>query len=80
MLPAEWCDVGEQIVGHMDTLGAEMLDGPFEVDGVPVDDGGGEQAEAGRPETLVLEGAVADFPLPMEEDSPDAASCWPRPC
>ena len=70
MLPAERCDVSEQIVGHMDALGAKMLDGPVEVDGVPVDDGGGEQAQARRAETLVLEGAVTDFPLAVEEDSP----------
>src|SRR5450755_3853874 len=70
MLPAERCDVGKQIVWRMDALGAEVLDGPVEIDGVPVDDGGGEQAEARCAETLVLEGTVADFPLAVEEDGP----------
>ncbi len=35
-----------------------------------MDNGGGEQAETRCAEALVLEGAVADFPLPVEEDGP----------
>ena len=39
-----------------------------EIDGVPVHNRRRDQAEAGRAEALVLEGAVAELTLPMEED------------
>ena len=32
-----------------------------------MNDGGGDEAQAGRAEALVLEGAVSDFSLTMEE-------------
>ena len=70
MLPAEWRDVGQEIVGNGRAQGTQVLDGLVEIDGVPVDDGGSDEAEPGGPEALVLEGAVADFALAMEEHGP----------
>lgn len=45
----------------------QKLDGLVEIDGIPVDDGGSDEAEPGGPETLVLEGAIADLAQPVEE-------------
>jgi hypothetical protein len=45
-----------------------VLDGTVEVDGIPVDDCSGDEAQAGCPEALVLEGTIADFALTEEED------------
>jgi hypothetical protein len=57
-----------------------VLDGAVEVDGVPVDDRGGDEAQAGCPEALILEGPVTDFALAVEEDRTAQGVCWPRPC
>jgi hypothetical protein len=45
-----------------------VLHGTVEIDRVPGDDGRGDQAQAGCSEALVLEGAVADLALTIEED------------
>jgi hypothetical protein len=45
------------------------LPGPVEIDRVPVDDGGGHEALARGAEALVLEGAIPDFALTLEEYS-----------
>ena len=68
MLPSERCDVHEEVVGNSDAPGTQVLDGTVEVDGIPVDDCSGDEAQAGCPETLVLEGPIADFALTVEED------------
>ncbi len=57
----------QEIIGHCRTLGPQVLDGLVEIDGIPVDDGGGDETEPGGPEALIFEGAVADFTLAMEE-------------
>lgn len=67
MLPAERRDMRQEIVGNGRALSTQVLDGLVEIDGVPVDDGGGDEAEPGGPEALIFEGAVADFTLTMEE-------------
>jgi hypothetical protein len=60
--------VSEEIIGNGDPLSAQVLNGTIKVDGVPVDDRGGDEAQAGRTEALVLEGAVSDLALTMKED------------
>ena len=60
VLSAERRDVGEQFIGDVDALWPELLDGPVEVNGVPVNDGDRQQAQSGCPEALVLERAVAE--------------------
>src|SRR3982750_1532596 len=70
VLPAERRDVGEQFVGDNDALGAEVLDGTVEIDRVPVDDGCRQQAQPRSPEALVLERAVAELALAVEEHGP----------
>jgi hypothetical protein len=61
--------VGQQIFRNADALSPQMLDSSLHVGGVPVDDGRGDQIEARCTEALVLECAVADLTLPIEEYS-----------
>ena len=44
-----------------------LPDGTVEIDRVPVNNGGGDEAQARCAEALVFEGAVSNFPLSMEE-------------
>ena len=67
VLPSKRCDVREEIVGNDDAMVTEVLDGTVEVDGIPVDDRGGDEAQAGGAEALVLEGAITDLALAVEE-------------
>ena len=46
MFPSERCDVGKEVIGNGDVLSTEVLDDTVEVDGVPVDDRGGDEAQA----------------------------------
>src|SRR5712692_2123354 len=48
MLPTERVDVSQEIVGNRRALSAQLPDGPVEIDRVPVDDGGGDEAQARR--------------------------------
>lgn len=42
--------------------------GPFDIDRVPMDDGGDDEVEAGCAEGLAFERSVADFAALVEED------------
>ena len=55
--------MGEKMVGGIEPFAAPGLNGMAKVQGVPVDDDGGEQVEAGDPVMLTLRRAVADFAL-----------------
>jgi hypothetical protein len=46
---------------------ALLADCSVEIDRVPVNDGGGDEAQARRTEALVFEGAVSNFPLTVKE-------------
>lgn len=59
--------MGQQIVGNRRSPRAQLPDGAVEIDGVPVDNGGGDKAQTRRAETLIFEGAVSNFSLSMEE-------------
>ena len=66
MLPAKRGEVGEEVVRHV--LGpAQRSDGLLEIAGVPQDDSGDDQVEAGCPVLLVLVGAVTDFSQAVDE-------------
>ena len=39
MSPGKWCDLGEQLGGNIDALGADIIDSAAEIDGVPQDNG-----------------------------------------
>ena len=67
MLPSKGCDVGQQVVGNRRSLRAQLLDGPVEIDRVPVDNGGGDEAQTRCAEALVLEGTVSNFSLTVKE-------------
>jgi hypothetical protein len=63
VLPAERGNVGERLVRQRFALGAKLCNGAAEVDGVPEDDGGDREAEAGGTVALIFEGAVPDLAL-----------------
>ena len=68
MLPAQRGDVGEQHVGYIGARRPQVTDGPVEVNGIPERDCGRDQGQPGSAVPLVLEGAVAQFAKPVEED------------
>jgi hypothetical protein len=68
VLPPKRCDVSEETIPNNDPLRTEMLDSTVEIDRVPMHDCGGDEAQTGRSEALVLESAVADFALTVKED------------
>jgi len=53
----------------------QVLDGAVEEDGVPADDRGGDEAQAGSPEALILEDPVTDFALAVGI-GPRCTICW----
>ena len=57
----------QEVIRNKVALSSQLPDGAVEIDGVPVHDRRGDEAEAGRAEALVLEGAIADLALPVEE-------------
>jgi hypothetical protein len=61
MLPAEWSDMGEQIVTDPFAIGAQFGNGMAEVDSVPKDDRGYDEIEARSPVALIFELLVAGF-------------------
>jgi hypothetical protein len=70
VFPAERGNVGEQLVGQGFGLGTKLGNGVAEVDGVPEDDGGDREVEAGGTVALVFEGAVPDLAVTMEMFQP----------
>ena len=68
--------MGQQIVGNRRSLRAQLPDGAVEINRVPMNNGGGDEAQTGCAETLVFEGAVSNFPLSMEEHrAPQRVAC-----
>jgi hypothetical protein len=59
--------MGQQIVGNRRSLRAQLVDSTVKIDRVPVDNGGGNEAQARRAEAVVLEGSISDFALAMKE-------------
>ena len=59
--------MGEEIVGDGLAAGAQLSHGPAEIDGVPEDDGGDGQVQPRGTVALILEGAVSDFSMAVEE-------------
>ena len=57
----------DEVVGDIRSLSAQMPDGTVEIDRVPVNNGGGDEAQARCAEALVFEGAVSNFPLTVKE-------------
>ena len=60
--------MGKKIIGDVLHL-AQSGDHTVQIAGVPQDDGGDEEVEAGSAVLLVFVGAVANFAEPMKEDS-----------
>jgi hypothetical protein len=61
--------VDKSFVVDCDAMPAQRGDGAFEVDGVPKNDGSDNEVETTRPVALVLETAVTQVALPVEEHS-----------
>ena len=59
--------MGEKLVGNNFTSQTQLVDGATEIDGVPEDNGGDGEIEAGGAVALVFEGPVADFAEAMKE-------------
>jgi len=57
----------QQVIGDIFRL-AQGGDGTFEVSGVPQNDRGDDEVEAGSAVLLVLVGAITDFAEPMDKD------------
>lgn len=68
--------MGEKMVGGIQPFASSGFDGMTEVQGVPVDDDGGEQVESGDPVVLTLGGAVAD--LALAADAQGILQCMVR--
>src|SRR5262245_46447524 len=83
MLPAEWRQVSQQVIGDILDL-AQGGDGALEIPRVPEDDRGNEEVQARSAMLLVLIGAIADSPsrwmktarARLLRDSP-LLSSWP---
>jgi hypothetical protein len=67
VLPTERGDMGQQIIGNRGSLRLQLADGTVEIDRIPVNGGGGDEAQARCAETLIFEGAVSNFALTMKE-------------
>lgn len=59
--------MGQQIVGNRRSLRAQLPDRTVEIDRVPMNYGGGDEAQTRCAEALVFEGAVSNFSLAVEE-------------
>jgi hypothetical protein len=60
--------VDKSFVVDCDAMPTQRGNGTFEIDGVPKDDGSDNEVETTRPVALVLETAVTQVTLPVEED------------
>lgn len=45
MSPGKRCDLGEQLSGNIDSLGADIIDSAAEIDGVSQDNGVDDEVE-----------------------------------
>src|SRR5208282_5119716 len=61
VLPTQRRNVRKKLVGNDFAARAQLVDGAAEIGGVPQDDGGDGEIEAGGAVALVLEGPIADF-------------------
>lgn len=68
----------EQMVGRIESFATPGVDGLAEMQGVPEDDDGGEQVEAGDPVMLTLGGAIADLALPTDAQRIPCRFCRTR--
>ncbi len=76
MLPSEWGEVFEVLVGDVVSPAPELFDCPLYVDSVPERNRGAQNIEAAGPVHLVFIGAVAHLTETIEEDCP----CESIPC
>src|SRR3954471_5378473 len=75
MLPAKRRQVGNEVIRNL-LNHAQGGNRTVQIAGVPQDDGGDEEVEAGRAMLLVFVGTVADSAEPMKEDGPRQAVAW----
>ena len=63
-------EMSDMVVGGLGSCLGEVVDGGFGVDGVPGDDGVGEEGDAFTLEVLVFTAALSQFPLVSENELP----------
>ena len=66
MFPSQWREVLQKFVGNLLCL-AQRGNRAVEIPRVPKDDRGDEEIQPGSPVLLVLVGAIADLPEPVNE-------------
>ncbi len=59
--------MGKVLIGKVRPTSTQVLCGLVEINCVPVNDRGCDEAEPRSPKALILEGPVADFTLPMKD-------------
>lgn len=76
VLPAQRRDVLEQMIRNLATHFAQVGNGPFDIDRVPMDDGADDEVEAGGAERLAFERPITDFAtlVEMRAGSPSPTS------
>lgn len=68
VFPAQRRDVLEQMIRNLAMHFAQMTDGPFDVDRIPMHDRANDEVEAGGAERLAFERSVPDLSALVEED------------
>lgn len=68
ILPTQRGDVLEQMIRNLALHFAQVGDGPFDIDRIPMYDRTDDEVEAGCSEGLAFERSVADFAAFVEED------------
>jgi hypothetical protein len=67
VFPSQRGDMNQEIFGNRRSLSPQPLDDSVEIDRVPMNDGGHDEAQPRRVEALILEGSIPDFSLALEE-------------
>ena len=69
MLPADWREVGQQIVRNHLATSAQDIERTTEVHRIPQRDRGSDQGQSAGSVLLCLDGAIAQAAEPVEADS-----------
>ena len=72
VLPAKRGEMGEEVIGNVLDL-AHGGDRAVQIAGIPQDNRRDEEVQTGSPMLLIFVSAGANFPEPMNEDSPRQA-------
>lgn len=68
MLPAQRCQVGQQVIRNIFSLVAQHFDGAVQIDSVPEDNSRNDKVEAAGQMLLAFIGVISDSTEPMKTD------------